>query len=308
MRYLLSHGRCIALLAIASLAACADEPTAPLAPGGDANLSRAGAAYRFAPIEVDGARYTDAMGVNRHGHVVGSYVDAGGVKHGFLLRDGEFTPIDYPGAIFTEARGIGPDGEIVGTYRMPNQPGYALHGFLRTSAGEFLPMDYPGQPYTMPQRILRDGTVLGCYHTAGFMEMQGVTMGPGGTSTLNLEMSMHNGATPDLRRIAGLHFTAEGMRGYLVEDGKVESFLVPGSTVTAAWDVNVGGQVVGMYRDGAGIHGFVRTAAHYHTLDAPGAAATVAHGINDRGDVVGRFFAGGKWHGFLATLGNHPSL
>jgi hypothetical protein len=85
-------------------------------------------------------------------------------------------------------------------------------------------------------------------------------------------------------------------------------FLVPGSTSTAAWDINPAGAIVGNYRNASGFHGFVRHDERYVTLDVPGAVATRAFGINARGDVVGSFIAGGKTRGFLATSSRGGAL
>src|SRR5581483_6001431 len=69
------------------------------------------------------ARSTSAQGINPAGDIVGSYVDAVGMSHGYLLRGGHFTKINVPGslagvsgALPTVARAINPGGEIVGNY------------------------------------------------------------------------------------------------------------------------------------------------------------------------------------------------
>ncbi|HUG40426.1 MAG TPA: hypothetical protein VMM12_08070, partial [Longimicrobiales bacterium] len=106
----------------------------------------------------------------------------------------------------------------------------------------------------------------------------------------------------------GLHtdmMTGRG-EGYVIEDGVFSSFIVPGSTFTAAWDVNPAGEIVGIYRDATGFHGFIYTAGEYVTIDVPGAVATRAFGINAGGDVVGNYVAGGKTYGFLASARSRP--
>lgn len=306
MRQLATHPKAGFLLAALLFAGCADEPSAPLAPTADASLSRAPEAFSFKKIAVPGAQYTDAMGINARGDVVGSYDDENGVTRGYLLRDGVFTLIDYPGAVMTEARGIGPNGEIVGTYRMPNEPGVNFHGFLRTPEGEFVQVDYPGHTSTMPQRLLPDGTILGCRHDENMSTtMRGVVISRSGHSETDAFASMHNGATPDLRLIVGLYTNREAGRreGYVIEDGVFKPFVVPGSTLTAAWDVNPAGHIVGVYRDATGFHGFLRTGEHYQPVDVPGATATLGMGINARGDVVGYYRAAGDgmFYGFVAT-------
>lgn len=259
--------------------------------------------FTYTVIEVPGALATVAFGINAQGDIVGNYVDASLRSHGFVLRDGALTTIDFPGAAYTDARGIAPNGEIVGSYRMPGEPPVNNHGYL-LAKGEFSRVDYPGRINTIPQRILPDGTILGCRHDNDFMaSMKGITMSREGSSEIAAFASMNNGATPDGKRITGLYTNmAAGNRteGYVIEDGVFTPFIVPGSTSTAAWDMNAAGAIVGNYRNASGFHGFVRVDERYLTLDVPGATATRAFGINARGDVVGSFLSAGRTRGFLA--------
>ena len=285
-----------------------DAATTPVAPEDNAaTLGTSGheREFSFTTIAVEDALLTNPQGINARGDIVGWYVDASSVFHGFLLRDGVFTTVDYPGAVFTDARGIGPGGEIVGTYRLPGEPAVNFHGYLLTRHGEFVPVDYPGHINTIAQRILPDGTILGCRHDNDLMAtMRGVVISGSGQDEIDEFASMNNGATPDLRRIAGLYtnMMANRIEGYVIDDGVFTPLLVPGSNQTAAWDVNPAGEVVGVYRDATGLqfHGFLLTADEYFALDVPGATATRAFGINARGDIVGNFVAGGRTFGFLA--------
>ena len=304
-----------ALLAVTALVLAGCEQSAPLEPMSPQLSSALGGSnrsFRYTTIDVPGSRATAASGINAAGHVVGQYVDAGFVTHAFLLRDGVFTTIDYPGAEGTQARGIGPAGEIVGTYWLPGEPAVNIHGFLLTTDGEFVPVDHPGHTNTIPQRILPDGTILGCRHDDDTMgSMKGIVIGTTGElSEIDAFASMHNGATPDLRRIAGLYtnMMTGQTEGYLIDDGEFTPFIVPGSNFTAAWDVNPAGEVAGIYRNATGFHGFVRTARDYVTIDVPGAAATRAFGINAGGDVVGSYVAGGRTFGFLASATRQHDL
>lgn len=264
-------------------------------------------AFYFSEIIVPGAILTNAQGINAGGDVVGIYRDAAGIVRGFVWRRGEVTAIDYPGAAITEARGIGPDGDIIGTYRMPGEPTVNVHGFMLRQDGTFAGLDYPGHTSTIPQRILPNGAILGCRHDHDTMDtMRGVVMMPDGTSAeTDAFASMHNGATPDGSLIVGLFtnmMTGRG-EGYVIEEGQFTPFVVPGSNLTSAWDVNPRGEIVGVYRDAANrVHGFVRDGDDYVTLDVPGATTTRAFGINAGGDVVGAFVdAAGRTRAFVAT-------
>lgn len=297
------------LVPAALLAGCsADRIQGPAPSPGMAlverNEGRPDPQFTYTVIEVPGARSTIAFGINGRGDIVGSYVDASFRSHGFVLRDGAFTTIDYPGAANTDARGIGPNGEIVGGYRLPGEPAVNIHGYL-LAKGEFSRIDYPGHTSTIPQRILSDGTILGCRHDNDTMgSMKGITISREGSSEIAEFASMNNGGTPDGNRITGLYTNMDAgnrTEGYIIEDGVFTPFIVPGSTSTAAWDMNPAGAIVGNYRNASGFHGFVRVDERYLTLDVPGATATRAFGINARGDVVGTFISGGKARGFLAT-------
>ena len=80
-------------------------------------------------FDVPGAsQVTQAFGINPAGTIVGYYVDASDVGHGFLrAKDGTFTTIDAPGAgtgMFqgTFAFNINSEGAVAGTFRAPLRP------------------------------------------------------------------------------------------------------------------------------------------------------------------------------------------
>ncbi len=70
---------------------------------------------QFTTWEYPGANgFTNAVGMNAAGDIVGRYRDAAGVSQGYVLSEGQFTSFSYPGATFTGAAGITPDGDIAG--------------------------------------------------------------------------------------------------------------------------------------------------------------------------------------------------
>jgi probable HAF family extracellular repeat protein len=268
---------------------------------------------QYSTIAPPGARSSTAFGINAGGDVVGTFVDQSFVQHGFLLSKGEFISIDFPDAQGTIARGIGPSGEIVGSYWLPgDNPLLAARGFLRTKKGEFLSVRYgypdPQYQWEIAQRILPDGTILGCRHDYDQMvSMRGITIGKDGATEIDAFGSMNNGATPDLQLIVGLWFNMmdNQQQSYTIEHGVFTSFMVPGSNLTNAWDVNPDGAIVGVYRVGSTVRGFLRTKddldqVNYATIHYPGAAATRAFGINAGGDIVGSCVIGGVTYAFLA--------
>ena len=65
------------------------------------------------------------------------------------------------------------------------------------------------------------------------------------------------------------------------------------TTGTAAYGINVAGQIVGYYNNSTGTHGFFYnpSGGTYTTLDDPLATSgTFAYGINDAGQIVGTYF------------------
>ena len=301
-----THGRHVPITLVAALfgVACTQPMPAPRTlPSPVIGFAAIQRGFDFRTVEVPAAKRTIASGIDDRGQIVGAYDDSGGT-HGFVLRDDRFATIDFPGAVFTVALGIGAHGEIVGAYRMPGEPNLNFHGFLRASDGRFDRVDSPPHKNTIAQRILPNGTILGCRHDDDFgASMKGAVLGPRNHSETQAFGSMHNGATPDLRRIVGLYNYASGDRsaGYLIDDGKFKPLVVPGSSATSAWDVNSAGDVVGTYRDSVGVHGFILTADGFISLNVPTAAMTRVFGINTSGAVVGSFDAGGRTSGFLAT-------
>jgi uncharacterized membrane protein len=269
-----------------------------------------GVSFDFETIDVPGALSTSASGINAGGDIVGSYADSKGI-HGFIRSGGTFTTIDFPTedpanpVKSTDVRGIGPGGDVVGTYTLIHEPTTVpAHGYLLTRGGVFYALDHPDHINTIAQRILPDGTILGCYHDKDTMgSMHGMITSRNGIGEFDMGMSMHNGATPDGKLLAGLWSDGTKGHGYLLEGDDFKSFDVPGGSLsTAAWDMNTRREVVGVFTDAnRKVRGFLVDADWQFTMiDVPGASITRAFGINSRGDVVGAYVSGTNTHGYLA--------
>ncbi|HEY8852340.1 MAG TPA: hypothetical protein VIM36_09185 [Gemmatimonadaceae bacterium] len=316
-----------ALAAIISLAACADNPIAPVtnSPNKTSNsvaFSRnsANRSYTFTEIDVPNAYQTVPSGINANGVVVGWYFQGTGCPgaitttcrvRGFTLANGVYEAVVYRDADgaeawFTQLRGIGPSGDIVGTYRMTNTESTVnLHGFTLTTLGEFVPLDYPGHTNTGAQRILADGAILGCYHdTDQMLTMYGMTTDKrphnqlpitvDGFSALDMNTTMINGGTPSGRKLTGFltDMVAGKARGFVFEGGELTPFDAPSSSSTQAWDMGPSGIVVGFFQDAdqpQATHGFVRDGDQYATINYPGSTYTDIFGTNASGALVGKF-------------------
>ena len=157
--------RCALTLMVTAALAIAPEASA----GAD-GPPRTPAAGTFTPIEVPGATFTTAIGINARGQIVGGFRDARGVIHGFLLDKGVFTQIDVaiPGATRTEPTGINAHGQIVGNF---TDGSGARRGFL-LDRGVFTPIDVPGATATTVFGITDRSQIVGF-----FINAEGVTLG-----------------------------------------------------------------------------------------------------------------------------------
>ena len=120
---------------------------------------------------------------------------------------------------------------------------------------------------------------------------------------------MNNGATPDGSMIVGL-FTdmmTNRAHGFIVQNGDLQIYDVPGSVFTLIWDINPERVFVGQHVDSSGrLHGFVQApgSGAPTPINFPGAASTAVIGINPAGVIVGNYTMNGQTHSFVAVPEN----
>lgn len=85
-------------------------------------------------IDPFGSTFTQALGVNDLGEIVGFYVDADGNQHGYIDNGGVFTSFDPPGSASTTINGLNDKGDIVGFYTNPATD--TVDGFVGTPVPE----------------------------------------------------------------------------------------------------------------------------------------------------------------------------
>jgi hypothetical protein len=209
--------------------------------------------YSFTPIDVAGASYTYAFGINDSGIIVGYYGNATG-EHGYLYDGVNFTPIDVPSASYTYALGINDSGIIVGYYI---DASWRYHGYLYDGVN-FTPIDVPGASYTVAFGINDSGIIVGYYDDDtgehGYL-YDGVNFTPidvpGASYTDALGIN-------DSGIIVGYYGDATVSHGYLYNGGSLTYPIdVPGASYTDAIGINDSGIIVGYYGDTTGSHGFV---------------------------------------------------
>jgi uncharacterized membrane protein len=229
-------------------------------------------------IDVPGSINTFPFGINASGVIVGRYLGAGNVTHGFV-RTGtdEVCTVDYPGttfamagvtnvcvvdvpgANFTAASGINAQGDITGWYTLPGSP--VRHGFV-LNAGELVPFffDPPGSVFTQAVGINERGDIVGRYCAIAPCSM----LGSGGGS----------------------------FRGFLLHDGVFTNIDVPDAIETSAFKINARDQIVGGFQT-ADLKEKIFLLSHGEfTAFAPPGGQPVSldqGGINERGDIVGAY-------------------
>jgi probable HAF family extracellular repeat protein len=224
---------------------------APMAAGSSANA----VTFSFTQIDVPGAFFTEAFGINDAGQIVGDFGIIAGGTHGFLDTGGSFTQIDVPGAGVTEAHGINDAGQIVGRFSGPGE-----QGFLTNNAGgSFTQIDVPGAFFTVAYGINDAGQIVGTFEDSTAVIHGFLTNNAGGSFT-----QIDPGGT-DARGIndAGQIVGIAGDHGFLLDTGG--SFIqidVPDASFTQAFGINDAGQIVGRFSDSTGVHdvhGFLAT-------------------------------------------------
>ena len=118
----------------------------------------------FHLIDFPGAVATRVRGVNNAGDVTGSYVDGGGVVHGFIRKDGEFKHVQVNNSAATDVYGSKDNGEVMVGDAVLN-PDLSTHGFIKTRDDGFRIIDFPRTktPCTHVRGINERGDIVGFY-------------------------------------------------------------------------------------------------------------------------------------------------
>jgi uncharacterized membrane protein len=249
----------------------------------------------FATIDVPGAGYTEAMGINTAGGIVGSYgQDTASDSNGFLYSNGTFTYFDYLGETVTVPLGINDSGLIVGYAGREPVVGFLYDG------SSFTTLQDGGDSATYSDGINNVGDVVGgagtIYTTKGF-ELIGARF-----KTLNVPgqyVYISGTGINNDSEIVGFTDTT----GFKCHSGRCQTFAAPGATRTVARGINDNGIIVGWYEVAEGCNcAFASLNGQYLSFSYPGAAFTAAGGVNSSGQVVGEYtFDYNAWHGFVTS-------
>lgn len=217
-------------------------------------------------------------GIARNGWVMGSYIDANYVAHGFVRApNGSITKFDVsgmgenPGQGVVEVFGMNPDLEIVGDY-LDSSNNY--HAFLRTQSGEITEFACPNAG--------PGGTAAAAVNPAGL---------------ISASYQDYNGAWHGCLRAAD---------GSFEEYNPPDAGTIPGAGTYPAifGGITSAGVVTGEYLDNTGAwRAYVRAPKGAITeYNVPYASGTGTLAINGTGRIWGWYFdASGVWHGYLRS-------
>ena len=221
----------------------------------------------FTPFDPPGSTLTIPNFISPQGDIVGNYLDASNVSHGFILEGKNYTTLDFAGAAGTTLTGLNPSGEISGFSCSDPACGNTgapstNHSFVRSKKGVFTSFDPPGAISSTASTVNPSGAVVGAYTD-----------------------NVGNG------------------HGYLLDHGTFTTIDFPGAIFTFAGGGNAEGDIIGEYNDTAGVgHSFLLSKGVFTSFDPPGAVFSDASGINPGGIIVGIYFdSAGVEHGYIRT-------
>ena len=209
--------------------------------------------------------------IDPQGEIVGSYVDASSVSHGFTLKGTTYTTVDFPGALFTVLTGLNPSGEMVGFYSNANANPLcnggttgACHSFLVSKKGSFTSFDPPGATSSQASTVNPSGAIVGTYTDSAGVGHGYLLDKKGNYTTIDFPGAVSTfvgGNNPQGDMVGEYGDTAGNGHSFLLSNGTFTSFDPPGTVAFSdASGINPGGTIVGIFFDAAVLeHGYVRT-------------------------------------------------
>jgi hypothetical protein len=292
--------------------------------------------HKMITFDVSGAgtaagQGTMPVGIVQGDWIMGSYIDANNVAHGFLRApQGTITKFDVTEGAIVAVWGMTPALEIAGTYLDANN---VLHGFLRMPWGRIITIDAPGAAGTESESLNPAGVLQGDYADANGA-YHGFLRAPEGTfSTFDppdagtgayqgTYPAIFSGINPEGASVGEYYDANWVFHGYVrAPDGTITEFDHPNAGTVAGQGtgtsgINPAGEIVGFYIDANNVfHGYLRSPEGGMTpVDVPGAGTGTYQGtyaaeymyafggINPAGTITGYYAdKNSVYHGFLRT-------
>jgi hypothetical protein len=201
-------------------------------------------------LVLPGAGANEALGINTGGQIVGVYLDASNVAHGFLDTAGVVTNIDDPAAAVgtTTVFDVNDSGEMVGFY----QDGAAVyHAFWTTDGVTFNNFDFPGAKLTEAAGVNTAGDIVGVWEDAANVD-HGFLLHGGLYTSFDFPLSTSTTAIGinDSGAIAGTFADASNVNhGFIYAGSSFTQVDVAGAAGTELTRIKNNGHVTGIYTD-----------------------------------------------------------
>lgn len=311
-----------ALATMLAAGALAGALAGPAAAASGASPADASPNYSFRTLNDNRDRtFNQLLGINNSGSIAGYFGsgEAGHPNKGYVLRprygQHNYRNENVPGSVQTQVTGLDNVGETVGFWVDKKGDNF---GFYSANGRRFHTVNFPTGGNAKPQvdQLLgvNDHSVAVGFYTDSKGSNHGYTYSirrrvfhrvriPGATSVTAAAIN-------NWGDVAGFDVNASGATEAFLQrsDGHLTRLSYPGATMTQAFGVNDGDEVVGAYTVGSGdnaaTHGFVWVPGlGFQNVDDPdGIGSTTVNGVNDRGQLVGFYTdSAGNTDGMLAT-------
>jgi uncharacterized membrane protein len=256
----------------------------------------------YTQIDVPGAAYTEGIGIDTAGDIVGAYGDTSGNIDGFFLSAGTYTTIVYPGSTLTTLFGINDLGKIVGDTRTPTKTGFLYDVQTQT----FTTINRPGADYSLPFAINNGGIIGGLLVPSPTSPSIGFALIASGYKIISPPAGTFpevSGVTASGMLFGSAYNTSGNPLNFSYSNGKYSPITIPNAPSAQIIAVNPqGSALAGYYLPASGVTaGFIYRNKTLTTLQFPGSNFTQAYGINAAGEVVGLFSDSVSTHGFTWT-------
>ncbi len=265
----------------------------------------------YTQIDYPGASYTQCLGINTAGTVVGAYGTQGSPNNdGFMWTSGDFIHLDYPGNASTTVYSINDHRQITGATRTTTLS--YLTGFIGDlNTGSFEQINYPAGLYSYTTALNNAGVVVGSYAfrngtqqtDLGFLYQRSTYKSVKIANSIGTQMTgvTGAGALVGFAQLRG----SDVVLNFVLTSGTLTHVRIPNTQGAVVNGVNNAGTIfVGAYysSDVGDEVGFSYQNGIVTSLEFPGAQGTYAQGVNDAGIIVGYFYDSAEIaHGFLWT-------
>jgi hypothetical protein len=261
-------------------------------------------------LDLPGATFTAAQGLNNKDEVVGYYYDQQDALHGFKWKNGLFWAMDYPGSIGTVPSKINESGDIVGYFYDPTG---LPHGFVYGN-GQWSRIDFPGSTDTVAYGINSDGDIVGSYDDTQLVS-HGFRLRNGRFAEIDSPFGQQTVLTDMNDAATYVGFACDDcfngpQYGFVGRSGRFSQLNMPTAQFTEPISLNNGGMIVGNFFASNELFdsGFFQLYGYLHVAntfaDAGFTSNTYIFGNNDRKQFVGQTwdFSRGRWVGYIGEL------